>query len=74
MPNSSSQSPSNPASVNIQDNVNSIYLELVRQGYNEKDAAKEAQARTGFSTVTGKPIKKRGPNHKTKGKWTYGEH
>lgn len=54
--------------------VRDIYLELLQKGYTEKDAAKEAQSRTGDSVVTGAPIKVRGPIHKTKRKWTYGEY
>jgi hypothetical protein len=37
-------------------NVKDIYNELVKQGYTKKDAAKQAQARTGKSAVTGKTI------------------
>ena len=33
-----------------------IYQELVKQGKNPKDAAKEAQAKTGMSVVSGRPI------------------
>lgn len=51
-----------------------MYQELLNKGYTAKDAAKEAQARTGFSVVTGSTIKKRGPDNKTKRKWTYGEY
>lgn len=38
--------------------VKKIYNTLVASGKTPKDAAKEAQARTGFSVVTGKPINK----------------
>lgn len=55
-------------------NVREIYQQLLVKGYTKKDAAKEAQARTGYSVVTGKTISKRGPEHKTKRKWTYGEY
>ena len=37
--------------------VHELYLALKQQGYDDKAAAKEAQARTGQSAVTGKPIK-----------------
>jgi hypothetical protein len=37
--------------------VKEIYDELVKSGYTQKDAAKEAQKRTGFAVVTQKPIK-----------------
>ena len=37
--------------------VNEMYEALVKQGYTAKDAAKEAQARTGNSVVTGRPFK-----------------
>ena len=33
-----------------------MYEALLKEGYSKKDAAKEAQARTGMSVVTGKPI------------------
>ena len=33
-----------------------IYQELVKQGVHPKDAAKQAQERTGLSVVTGQPI------------------
>jgi len=36
--------------------VKKVYTQLLSQGYTEKDAAKEAQSRTGMSAVTGKPI------------------
>ena len=55
--------------------VREIYQELItKNGYTAKDAAKEAQARTGHSVVTGRPIRQRGPEHKTKRKWVYGEY
>jgi hypothetical protein len=54
--------------------VKEIYDSLLKKGYTQKDAAKEAQARTGHSVVTGKPIRQRGPIHKTKKGWTYGEY
>ena len=37
-------------------NVRQMYDALVEQGLTEKDAAKQVQARTGLSAVTGKPI------------------
>ena len=54
--------------------VREIYQQLVDKGYTAKDAAKEAQKRTGHSVVTNKPIVQRGPVHKTKRKWLYGEY
>ena len=54
--------------------VREMYDALLASGYTPKDAAKEAQARTGFSVVTQQPIKKRGPNIPTKRKFTYGEY
>jgi hypothetical protein len=54
--------------------VHEMYQALIKNGYTPKEAAKEAQARTGMSTVTGQPIKQRGPVHKTKRKWLYGEY
>jgi len=44
--------------------VKEIYNQLLAQGYKAKDAAKEAQARTGYSLVTGKRI--RPTQHKLK--------
>ena len=38
-------------------NVKGLYEALVAQGYDKKAAAKEAQARTGVSVVTGRPFK-----------------
>jgi hypothetical protein len=54
--------------------VREMYQALRQQGYTDKDAAKEAQARTGDSVVTGRRIKQRGPKHETKKEWTYGEY
>ena len=39
-------------------NVKQMYDALVEQGLAEKDAAKQVQAQTGYSVVTGKPINK----------------
>jgi len=39
-------------------NVTEMYQQLLKQGKTPKDAAKEAQARTGMSAVTGRPISK----------------
>jgi hypothetical protein len=41
-----------------------LYEALRQQGYSDKDAAKEAQARTGFSVVTERPIKNKSINWK----------
>lgn len=38
------------------ENPRTIYETLVQQGWKPQDAAKEAQARTGRSVVTGKPF------------------
>jgi len=40
------------------EDVREMYNTLVKQGLAEKDAAKQVQARTGLSVVTGKPINK----------------
>lgn len=37
--------------------VDIIYEELLEKGYSKKDAAKEAQKRTGIALVTKEPIK-----------------
>jgi len=37
-------------------NVKKMYDDLVKQGTDTKDAAKQVQAQTGYSVVTGKPI------------------
>ena len=47
--------------------VDDMYKALVKGGKSQKDAAKEAQARTGVSLVSGKPIK-RGVTFSAKGK------
>ena len=39
--------------------VKAIYENLVKEGWKPKDAAKEAQKRTGLSAVTGKQIKQK---------------
>ena len=36
--------------------VKSLYLQFLKEGKSPKDAAKEAQDRTGYSVVSGKPI------------------
>lgn len=51
-----------------------LYEELVKQGMHPKDAAKEAQERTGLSCVTGKPIRRvpqfsKKPGHKAIGQY-----
>ncbi len=53
--------------------VNDIYQALIRSGKSEKDAAKEAQARTGTSLVSGKPIR-RSPEFKKSGKVKIGQY
>jgi hypothetical protein len=53
--------------------VRVLYQDLLKKGYTQKDAAKEAQARTGCSVVTGRPIRQRGPKHKTDKKWRFSE-
>ena len=52
--------------------VKQIYQELLSKGYTPKDAAKEAQARTGKSAVTGKTINRQ--LNFTKEEIYYGEH
>lgn len=49
-----------------------IYKQLLAQGYSKKDAAKEAQARTGMSMVSGKPIKAKQTSFSSEGV-TYGQ-
>jgi hypothetical protein len=39
--------------------VNAVYEALLQTGMTQKDAAKEAQKRTGMSVVTGRPIVKK---------------
>ena len=46
-------------STKLMENVKIIYKTLLAQGYTKKDAAKEAQARTGMSVVTNRPIDRR---------------
>lgn len=38
--------------------VKQIYQENLKKGMSPKDAAKDAQARTGVSAVTGRPFKR----------------
>lgn len=40
-------------------NVKLVYEALVKEGWTAKDAAKEAQKRTGMSAVNGRPITKK---------------
>lgn len=48
--------------------VREIYRDLVEQGMHPKDAAKQAQAQTGHSVVTGRPIERRPKFSKKTGK------
>ena len=48
--------------------VREIYRDLVGQGMHPKDAAKQAQAQTGHSVVTGQPIERRPKFSKKTGK------
>lgn len=50
------------------DDPRKIYQELVAKGVHPKDAAKEAQERTGLSVVTGRPIKREPEFSKKTGK------
>ena len=52
--------------------VDAIYESLVAEGYTKKDAAKEAQRRTGVALVTKKPIKPKQLKFTSKGT-TYGQ-
>ena len=52
--------------------VDDIYDALVKKGYSEKDAAKEAQKRTGVALVTGEPIRQKKLKFTKKGA-TYGQ-
>lgn len=40
------------------ESVKAVYQQLLKEGKPPKEAAKEAQARTGFSVVTGAPIRR----------------
>jgi hypothetical protein len=42
------------------DDVQVIYKQLLAEGYPAKDAAKQAQQKTGMSVVTNAPIKPKG--------------
>jgi len=44
-----------------------LYNQLVAEGYTKKDAAKEAQKRTGLSLVSGKPVKQKQLKFTSKG-------
>ena len=61
-----------PMNSNDMVKVQEIYQKLREQGYTAKEAAKEAQAQTGDSVVTGKPINR--PDKKTQVKWMFGEY
>jgi hypothetical protein len=50
-----------------------LYKEFVAKGMHPKDAAKEAQERTGLSVVTGRPINKQ-LSFKAKGKVSVGQY
>lgn len=39
------------------EDVKALYLKLLKEGKTAKEAAREAQERTGFSVVTGQPIR-----------------
>jgi len=52
--------------------VDKMYEELVADGYTKKDAAKEAQRRTGVALVTKKPIRQKQLKFTSKGT-TYGQ-
>lgn len=52
--------------------VDAIYKQLVGSGYTKKDAAKEAQKRTGLALVTKAPIKQKKLKF-TKEGTTYGQ-
>jgi hypothetical protein len=52
--------------------VQILYQSLLKQGRTAKDAAKEAQKRTGFALVTDKPIKPKGLKFSKRGT-TYGQ-
>lgn len=52
--------------------VNRMYEKLVKEGWSKKDAAKQAQAKTGYSVVTGKPIRAKQLKFTSKGV-TYGQ-
>jgi hypothetical protein len=49
-----------------------LYRQLLAEGKTPKDAAKEAQARTGYSLVSNKPIKPKGLKFSDQGV-TYGQ-
>jgi hypothetical protein len=52
--------------------VTDIYEQLVKKGWSKKDAAKQAQAKTGISVVTGKPIRSKQLKFTSEGV-TYGQ-
>jgi len=55
------------------EDVRDIYIALLKQGMNPKEAAKKIQNETGFSAVTGKPIKQKKVSFSKKG-YKYGRH
>ena len=52
--------------------VQKLYKQLLSQGRTPKDAAREAQQRTGMSVVTGAPIRQKKLKFTSKGT-TYGQ-
>jgi hypothetical protein len=46
--------------------VKQVYNQLLLKGYSKKDAAREAQEKTGMSVVTGKPIRRQLEFNRTK--------
>ena len=52
--------------------VKAVYQTLLKNGYSAKDAAKEAQARTGMAVRTGRPINRQ--FRETKRSYKYGQY
>ena len=55
------------------ENPKAIYQQLLKQGLAPKDAAKQAQERTGMSVVTGRPFD-RGLRQSPTGKYFNGQY
>jgi len=53
--------------------VDNLYKEFLKAGMSKKDAAKQTQERTGYSVVTGKPIKQKQLQF-TRGRIVYGQY
>jgi hypothetical protein len=64
----------NRARYRMAQTVKELYVDLLKQGMPPKDAAKEAQSRTGHSLVTGQPMRVQPDLNKFAGVKKYGQY